>query len=166
MQTMEAFSLPEFLTKALALVWSARGLNVIGQACNIAALLLLAFDIRRVHADISTKKAKGVADTEKWMWKRLEAKQIEIAKDQDARNWQPQRPLTQAEFHREVGEIILWHQKQLELLGTAMIFNAIDAKVSTGKSKRAVLIATGLAVAGILFQIAALFIESVAPAAT
>jgi hypothetical protein len=141
-----------------SLIASSRGLGLIGQCCGIVSLIILAADIRRVHAEIHTARPKGVEYAEQQLAGRMADKQIDMAKLEDAARGRPLPPQTREEFHREIREIIYWHQLQMQLSHTRSIFTTVDAKVSAERSKGAVEVATVIAVAGICAQVLAAFI--------
>lgn len=140
------------------LIWSARGLGIIGQCCSVLSLVILAADIRRVHADIHTAKPKGVVWAERQLVQRLADKQADIAKFKDAARGRQLPPPTHEEMHREISEIIYWQQLQMQLSETRSIFNTVDAKASAERSTKAVQAATIIAVAGIGAQVLAVFL--------
>ncbi|TIP25678.1 MAG: hypothetical protein E5X67_23770 [Mesorhizobium sp.] len=140
------------------LIWSERGLVVIGQALVVLSLFILAADIRRVHADIHNVKAGGIQSSEKRLRERMADKQLEMVKLLEVTRGRALPPVTHEQLQGEIGEIILWHQIQLDLTDAVRTYNSLDAKISTGKSSRAVANATGIAITGIALQVLSILI--------
>lgn len=141
------------------LVMSAKGFTTVGQICSILSLIILAADIRRVHTEIHTKKPTGVVTIEEEINRLIYDKYQELAKIEDYSNLNNNSEVSRASLHEEIRSILRLSQLNKQLVEGYFIFDTIGSIVSSGKSWRAVYIATLIAVIGICFQVAAIFME-------
>lgn len=152
---MDTLSPGDDFAHLVAIVWSPIGLGTIGMVFDVLALIVLASDISRVHTEIRNEKIGGVGEAELRLRRALADKSNDIAKFDEAASRGAPIPVDTEWLHREIKQMMNWHQMQIELVDAVRVYQGLSGKISTGKSVTAVWIATVLFVLGIGFQVVA-----------